>query len=403
MQESPHLGESQGGRKMGHKKLVKLSRGVYVRTYRSGSQAIMLQFSFRGRRNREHMPGLIPSNKKDVERAKHHYGGVMSAIHNHRFIYRDWFPGSPRIAIFEAMQSKRTVRDIGDNWLKDMQKSKPHSTYRAYLYPVENIIYPAIGDKLIREVTAEDIRGMFRELDIGLKTANNYSLPLRAIFNRAITDEDIERNPMDRINFKDLISDAKQHSDYVIDPLSEKEIQAFLSACKTHRPEWINYWSLAIFTGLRTSELFGLEWADWSGNELQVRRARVYGKDKRTKTSGSRRTIDLSPLARASLKAQKRITGLNIRIFWNPNTHGEISYKAAQTAFNYICGKAQIRRRQAYQTRHTYASNMLSLGENALYVAKQMGHKNTTTLFKKYAKWVSDEYVPVSGFGRIAK
>jgi integrase len=34
---------------------------------------------------------------------------------------------------------------------------------------------------------------------------------------------------------------------------------------------------------------------------------------------------------------------------------------------------------------------MLSLGANPLYVAAQMGHKDTTVLLKNYAKWISAE------------
>lgn len=253
---------------------------------------------------------------------------------------------------------------------------------------------------MIRDITAEDIREIFRNLDIGLKTASNYALPLRAIFRRAMADQDITINVFERVNFRDLISDEKQHSDYEIDPLSEKEIAAFLKASARYRPEWLNYWTVAFYTGLRTSELFGLEWPDITGDTLHVSRAQVYGRDKRTKTKGGSRTVDLVPIVRDALKAQKKVTGLNGRVFWNPNTKGDISYKVAQAAFDYICRKAEIRRRQAYQTRHTFASNMLSLGENALYVAAQMGHKDTTTLFKRYARFVSAEkYKRVSGFG----
>ncbi len=385
---------------MADERLVKLADGLYVRHYDSGKAVIMLQFPYYGVRNREYLRYLDPHNPRDIKKAKDRIGAIFDALTRNTFVYEDFFPDSKRVEFFRGKLHRRTVKEIGDAWLLDMEKSKPHSTYRAYAYPMTHVIYPAIGNKMIRDVTAEDIREIFRNLDIGLKTASNYALPLRAIFRRAMADQDIEKNVFERVNFRDLISDEKQHSDYELDPLSEKEIEAFLKACANSRPEWLNYWTLAFYTGLRTSELFGLQWPDITGDTLHVSRAQVYGKDKRTKTKGSSRTVDLVPIVRDALKAQRQVTGLNSRVFWNPNTKGDISYKVAQAAFDYICGKAEIRRRPAYQTRHTFASNMLSLGENALYIAAQMGHKDTTTLFKKYARFVSAEkYKRVSGFG----
>lgn len=49
------------------------------------------------------------------------------------------------------------------------------------------------------------------------------------------------------------------------------------------------------------------------------------------------------------------------------------------------CG---IRRRPAYNTRHTYATVALMAGVNPAYIARQLGHANTAMLFKHYAKWI---------------
>ncbi len=41
-----------------------------------------------------------------------------------------------------------------------------------------------------------------------------------------------------------------------------------------------------------------------------------------------------------------------------------------------------------YQTRHTFASLMLGLGENPNWVASTLGHASTEMLFKKYIKFI---------------
>lgn len=43
-----------------------------------------------------------------------------------------------------------------------------------------------------------------------------------------------------------------------------------------------------------------------------------------------------------------------------------------------------------YQTRHTYASMMLSAGEHPMWVAKQMGHADWTMIARVYGRWMPD-------------
>jgi len=53
-----------------------------------------------------------------------------------------------------------------------------------------------------------------------------------------------------------------------------------------------------------------------------------------------------------------------------------------------IIKKAKVRYRNPYQTRHTFASMMLSAGEHPMWVAKQMGHKDWTMIARIYGKWM---------------
>ena len=68
----------------------------------------------------------------------------------------------------------------------------------------------------------------------------------------------------------------------------------------------------------------------------------------------------------------------------------------------------RVRYRNPYQTRHTYASQLLSGGENQLFVAQQMGHKTTEMIMRHYGRWVEQggqkqQHVYVSKFGQDAK
>lgn len=52
--------------------------------------------------------------------------------------------------------------------------------------------------------------------------------------------------------------------------------------------------------------------------------------------------------------------------------------------------KAGIRYRNPYQTRHTYASMLLSAGENPMWVAQQMGHKDWAMIRRVYGRWIPE-------------
>lgn len=47
-----------------------------------------------------------------------------------------------------------------------------------------------------------------------------------------------------------------------------------------------------------------------------------------------------------------------------------------------------MRYRYVYQMRHTFASMMLTAGENPNWVATHMGHCNLAMIHKNYGRWI---------------
>ena len=45
--------------------------------------------------------------------------------------------------------------------------------------------------------------------------------------------------------------------------------------------------------------------------------------------------------------------------------------------------------RQPYNLRHTYASQLLSQGENPAFIAKLLGHRNIAMVVAHYGKWIA--------------
>ncbi len=70
-----------------------------------------------------------------------------------------------------------------------------------------------------------------------------------------------------------------------------------------------------------------------------------------------------------------------------------------------MCGRlaqAQIRYRNPYQTRHTYATRVISSGVNLFWLSTQMGHKRPEMLFRHYRRYLK-EYDNSTSINRLNK
>lgn len=98
------------------------------------------------------------------------------------------------------------------------------------------------------------------------------------------------------------------------------------------------------------------------------------------------------PPVEQALIDQKQYTLLqNGKIFLNPTTGKQYTgdQQIRKTFWIPLLKRADVRYRNPYQTRHTYASMMLSSGENLAWVSSQMGHSNVLITARTYARWIA--------------
>lgn len=122
-----------------------------------------------------------------------------------------------------------------------------------------------------------------------------------------------------------------------------------------------------------------------------VERARVVKvTNTEPKTEAGRRKIDMLKGAFDALKAQQEFTALGGGLVFHDPLHnaGWDTNKAVLGRWRITLRKAKVRYRNVYQTRHTFASTLLSAGVNPLYVAKQMGHRDTEMINRYYGRWL---------------
>jgi integrase len=347
---------------------------------------------------------VTPSNIKYADRLR---SEIINAIERGTFSYADYFPLSKLARRFGHVKTDVTVGELLHDFLEQVKSTREHSTYIGYRKICEARLIPYFGSVAIQDLKPAFIREWIRSLDVTSKTVSNLISPLRAVIDQALNDEYIKSNPLNKIVISKLLSKQTSKSNFKVDPFDRGEVKAILDA--THHEQIKNLFQFAFFTGLRTSELIALEWGDVDlrNGVVHVVRAVVKKQVKGTKTGAGVRTVMLLPPAIEALNAQEKYTADNAqRVFHNPRTNQpwETDHQIRRTAWIHTMKKAGVRYRNPYQTRHTYASMMLSGGENIMWVASQMGHVDTEMVMRTYGKWIPDDsskkgYQPLNNWG----
>jgi integrase len=355
--------------------------------------SIEITFTYRGQRCRERIK-LAPT-PANLKRATQHRAAILDAIQKGTFEYRVTFPDSPRAAIFAERQGEiLSVEKYLDDWL---ERQRPHlkaSTYDGYRKTVINHLTPGLGKHLLSDLKRTHIKDWCASLKTTNKTMRNRLSVLRAALGEAVQDELIEANPLYGWQWR---SKETPDTEDDVDPFSANEQQAILAKLTGQEQ---NLFQFAFWTGLRTSELIALQWSDvdWHRGIVEVRRAltraaiAAKSEAETPKTRSGRRQVKLLKPALDALQAQKPFTYLaNETIFRNPRTNKHWSGDLViREAWKRALQFAKVRYRRPYQTRHTFASMMLTAGESPMWVAQQMGHKDWTMIARVYGKWIKD-------------
>lgn len=363
------------------------------------SSNIRVRFTWAGRRCSEYLDlAPTPANIKAAER-------LMARLHHEieydLFDYARTFPNSEfaraeaerqaeaeQQALAEREAETTYFCDFADRWLASLTVEK--STYSCYLGAIEEVWKPHFRDRPIGSIRPSEIKAIVAELAkrVTGKTVNNSLIPLRGVFAAALDDEIIDRAPT--LNIKNL-----KHQSPKPDPFRAEEMEAIIASLyDRYDPQVAHWYEFAFGTGLRPSEQIVVRWGDidWNGGAIRIERARVRAVVKSTKTS-SIRDVDLTDRTLGVLDRQRSFSfmkGADAPIFENPSSR--LPWPDVQDQrklyFHPTLLRLGLRKRDAYQTRHTFATLALMAGVNPAYIARQLGHANTAMLFKHYSKWI---------------
>lgn len=213
------------------------------------------------------------------------------------------------------------------------------------------------------------------------RRVRNIRATFNTIFEDAIRDEIIDKNPISRIKTP---------------PLDKIEVKSFTfeemkKIIATATGEMKAFSALGFFTGMRSGEMIGLKWedVDFKKKEINIERAIKMGVVSTPKTKSSIRTIDILNNLLPYLKKQYRLTGKhNSYVFLNQdNEHYYDIKRIRNTKWKNLLIDSEVEYRTVYQMRHTFATIMVENGEDILWVSNMLGHSDSSMTLQMYAKY----------------
>lgn len=287
--------------------------------------------------------------------------------------------------IYDYIQdsSAPTFGAVSKEWAAIHKGRVSHSTWRDYRSSMNLHVLPVFKDLSMQDITYLDIEDFISRLECSSKRINNILIPMRSVFKMAYKQGYVKENVMLKVdNMSVRLPD--------IYPFSYEEVVSVLEAVDSYyRP----YTAIRFFTGMRSGEINALLWSDYkhampTGPQLHINKSYVYGIDGSTKTESSDRHIDCLDFVLEALEEQRKLSTGNKHIFltknktrMNPDHYRDVVWKKALK-------KAGLEYRPPMQTRHTFATMMLSSGEDIGWVKTMLGHSSLQMIFTRYYAWI---------------
>ena len=382
----------------------KLPKGVEL----NGNQ-LRISFMLNGQRCREPISGIAKINKASIAYAENKRRSIIIEIKEGRFDYAVHFPMSPRAAIFSGVGGpdiKRTVAQGIGRWMEIMRARKAPSTVINYASKSKHVD-ARFGKRRIVDINKSDLelfQAYLLKRGLSPKTVNDIFTVVRGVWAHAFSDGLLKSNPLDRISNIEA-DDESEHAD----PFTRDEM-ALIESADPKRITDVRMILFNCWVGLSLSELVALAAEDLNleAGVLHVRRALVVGEYKVPKERSRTRIVELidpalellKMIVNAQAKAEPEellITQRDnitkkkevLHLLFRNSVGGAVwNGKTVSKWFTAHLKKAGVRHRGANQCRHTFASQALSSYVQAEWVARQLGHTDTTMVKKHYGRWI---------------
>ncbi len=291
---------------------------------------------------------------------------------------------------------RQTVGEHLATWLEGSKARVRLATWTRYEIFVRKDILPELGRIKLAQLTPAHVQRLYaRCLDAGKSPTSVRHL--HALLHHAI--DDAAKWGMVARNVVALV-DPPRAARHEMQALDEPQVHALLAAAAADPLEAL--YVLAVTTGMREGELFGLRWqdVDLERGTVQVRQTVSWATGSaivgEPKTQGSRRRLEVGRTALAALRRHKQ-RQLELRVahasawddrglVFTTDVGGPLHPTNMTTrSFRPLLARAGLPRIRFHDLRHTAATTLLGRSVPTKIVSEMLGHSSTAITDDIYA------------------
>jgi integrase len=306
-----------------------------------------------------------------------------------------------------------TVRDAGALWIKRCnEKQLETMTIKGYEEHCELHLYPFIGAKKLSDLTVPAVNAFADQLREAGRSAEMIKRVVRSL--GAIFKEARRRGLSNVAPTVGLELDLPERDDPRPVIPTKPELQAIITAASDHQSRmWRPLALVAVFCGLRASELRGLRWADVDFETRQInvtQRADASHKIGKLKSKMAYRSLRLSAVVLNALREWKLVCPKGDLGLVFPNGIGNVESYAnlidrgfgpIQIAVGVVVQKpaldeagqrttVTVGKYGLHALRHACASLWIEQGHNPKQIQTLMGHSSIKVTFDTYGHLFAD-------------
>lgn len=291
-----------------------------------------------------------------------------------------------------------TFKEASEKWFAEYAYLFQKKTTYVRNEQLSKRVYERFGDKDIKAIKRSDIKLFIGDLNkegvnqrngkaLAYKTRKHYLTYISDVFNFCVDEEFLQESPCHDIKVApDKYDEKKEDNHYTLE-----EAKKLLQLIEDKAPiKYRCFFLLAATTGMRRSELMGLEWKDIDFNTrvISIKRVSNYTSatgryTDSTKTPKSQRCLLIPENVIKELKAYRQ-ENTNSRGFVQKDgspMHSNTPY----TWLKRFCIVNDMVFHSLHQFRHLYASVLINYGLDVASVSRCLGHSQISTTLDIYA------------------
>jgi len=264
-----------------------------------------------------------------------------------------------------VLRCKITVTQLANEVLEAKRKDGLSTRYIKMLNLYFKRFAQDFGNRLIADITVEELDTWLRNLPFSPKTRADYRANIGVLFSHAAARRMIDSNPIEFTARPKLIDKAPEI--FKVD-----ELHSLLQTAAKLEPDVLPMLAIGAFAGLRDAEIGRLHWGevDLARDHIEVTAAKA--------KSARRRIVPIQPNLAAWLRTYSNMSGNVVPL-------GE------RSKLERVRKAATLARWPQNGLRHSFASYRLAAIHDAPRVSAELGHTSPQMLYSTYRELVHPE------------